>query len=523
MRLAFVTVVLGSFSLCAGSCSRGGASNVLDGSVMRPSSGPGVAGNTPTADAASGTSVDAATGSHLVNDAGGSPIQCSDLFDQTIVPAFSIEISADNWAKLTADFNDLKDVLAGTPPKTYYPVTFHYGAETVTDAAVKLRGKSSWVNTVLYDASPKMQFDISFDQINPKGKFHGESSIRLSMPRDDWTFINNRVGDNWLRKIGLPAPCASNATLTVNGAYYGLYVLEGSVGKSLLKQYFPTNFSGDLFKGGTQAETNTSSPNWARLDALNAASDISTLSTLVDIPSSVLEWAAEAVVEDCDGYYGASHNYYIYDQGAPGWVWITDHTDSALEWAEIFTGVSYKEHPIYWWAGREGTDPPGTDYLIVMNDPGARQQYVNAIATQVAKWDPNEISGWVNAWTPQIAAAMAADPHKWATVAQSQMAVASLLDMIKNRPVYLQSFVSCEQGNPANATDADGDGVPWCNDCDESNAAVHPGAPEICGNHIDDNCNGVVDENCPGEAPGYPGQPDGGATPGSPSDAGVKG
>ncbi|HVV53518.1 MAG TPA: CotH kinase family protein [Polyangia bacterium] len=508
--LAWGAGVVAVASVWTGGCSKGGGSAaVLDGSAIRPS-GPGDSG-------------DAANGSQLVSDAGGSPILCSDLFDQTVVPAYSIDISADNWAKLTADFNDLQDVLAGNPPETYYPVTFHYGAETVTDAAIKLRGKSSWVNTVLHDANPKMQFDVSFDQIDSKGKFHGVSSIHLSMPRDDWTFINNRIGDNWLRKIGQPAPCANNATFTVNGAYYGLYVAEGSVGKSLLEQYFPGNSAGDLFKGGTQAETNTASPNWARLDALNAAADIATLSTLVDVPHTVLDWAAEAVVEDCDGYYGGAHNYYIYDQGAPGWVWITDHTDSALEWAEIFTGVSYKEHPIYWWAGRVAPDKPGTDYLLVMNDPAARQQYVNAVATQVAKWDPDEIAGWIAAWTPQIAGALAADPHKWATVAQAQMAVASLEDMVKNRPQYLQSFVACEQGSPADATDADGDGVPWCNDCDDGNAAVHPGAPEICGNHVDDNCNGVVDENCPGEPPGYPGQPDGGATDAGNADGGARG
>ena len=34
------------------------------------------------------------------------------------------------------------------------------------------------------------------------------------------------------------------------------------------------------------------------------------------------------------------------------------------------------------------------------------------------------------------------------------------------------------------------------NDCNDGNASVHPGSPEICGNGIDDNCNGIVDENC---------------------------
>ncbi len=33
-------------------------------------------------------------------------------------------------------------------------------------------------------------------------------------------------------------------------------------------------------------------------------------------------------------------------------------------------------------------------------------------------------------------------------------------------------------------------------DCDDTKASVHPNAPEVCGNGIDDNCNGQTDEGC---------------------------
>jgi lysophospholipase L1-like esterase len=53
--------------------------------------------------------------------------------------------------------------------------------------------------------------------------------------------------------------------------------------------------------------------------------------------------------------------------------------------------------------------------------------------------------------------------------------------------------------------DADGDGYSKTsrkcggNDCDDSRSSINPGVLEVCGNGIDDNCSGLVDEGCGGE------------------------
>jgi hypothetical protein len=171
--------------------------------------------------------------------------------------------------------------------------------------------------------------------------------------------------------------------------------------------------------------------------------------------------------------------------------------DSTIDWLVFNSTFTFDDHPIYWWQGRIGFDPPGQHYLAVMNDPTWRQHYVDAIATQVSRWDVGQIQSWIDTWSQQIAQAVNDDPRRQATFAEWKAAVAVARDMVQKRPAYLQTFVACERGQGGG--DGDGDGVRWCEDCRDDNPAIHPGAAEICGNHVDDNCNGFVDEGCAGE------------------------
>jgi hypothetical protein len=61
----------------------------------------------------------------------------------------------------------------------------------------------------------------------------------------------------------------------------------------------------------------------------------------------------------------------------------------------------------------------------------------------------------------------------------------------------------CDGAVPDNEADADGDGVRICEgDCNDSDTSVYPGAEEIC-DSIDNNCDGQIDEGFDLDADGY--------------------
>jgi hypothetical protein len=418
------------------------------------------------------------------------PDECPPMFGDDLLPEYHVEIAEAEWAALVDEFlNREARIEAGLDEHPYHPIGFEYAVGgtrqgPISGVLLRLKGSTSWRQAVQYDDPPKMQFVIAFNEVDPRGRFEGVRKIELDMPRSDRTFLKQRLALSFMREAGLPAQCANNARLYINGEYYGLYTNLERLDKEFLQRTFPGQDDGDLWKGGRSIKTNEDTFTWHRISAFWNVRDFAEFDELVDVDASIYEWAVEAVVGDADGYYNGRANFYLYDHPTRGFIWIPHDVDTALDAVFLPTDA-----PPVFPSCRGRNERDWHHYILAMNDPAWTERYVHLLDVARSHYDVAALQARLDAWAAQIADAAAADPHKPFTFEQHERAVTRMRDYIAARADYLDAWLDCWKHGGA---DVDGDGFDMCRDCDDREPAVHPGAVEVC-NLRDDNCDGRVD------------------------------
>ncbi len=417
---------------------------------------------------------------------------CSPLFAQDIVPEYRVTIADAEWAALEDEFlHRVEREAQGLDVHPYHPISLDYAVDgsvtNVPNVLIRLKGQSSWIQSIQIDPEPKMQFVLAFNEVDPNARFEGVRKVELDMPRSDRTFLQHRIGLSFLREAGLPAQCANSARLVINGSYYGFYThIERQDKEWLQRLYGKTDDNGDLWESGRIIKTNEETFSWDRLDSLWNMTELDTFYDLVDEDASFDEWAGEAVIGDADGYYNGRANFMLYDHPTRGFVWMPSDLDTTMD-EDFLPPTSPPVVPPAIGGSRWERD--WFHYLWVVQDPPSLDQYIGALDTMLAKLDPDELETRISQYAAQIAPHVEADPRKPFTMADHDHAVSQMLDYPAARAAYLDSWLDCWVSG---GDDADADGMDMCHDCNDAMAEVHPGAPEVC-NAIDDNCDGHVD------------------------------
>ena len=423
---------------------------------------------------------------------------CPSLFAQDVLPEWRITISDSEWAALEDEFyNRAEHEAAGDDLNPYHStegVTFDDGSGPVEVPLVliRLKGESSWVQTVQFDENPKMQFLLAFNEIDPDGRFMGVRKVELDMPRTDWTFLRQRLGLHTMRHVGQPAQCANNAKLYVNDEYYGLYAHLERIDKEFLQRIYGKDDGaddGDLWKAGYEIRTNEESYSTARIDALWSATSPTEMSGMAPLDDALFEWATEALLPHADGYYFGRPNFFLYDHPLRGFLWIPTDIDTAFDYKSysidlVYPRSSWRE---YWF---------WIPYSTVLNDPLWADRYVDTIAEVRDGIDPEAQAALLDQWAAQIASAAEADPHRPFSMEEHASALDTMRSYFGLRHDFVGDWVTCRDLGAG--YDTDEDGTVFCFDCDEGNELVHPGAVEAC-NELDDDCDGIADEGvtCP--------------------------
>lgn len=423
-------------------------------------------------------------------------VGCAPIFRQSIVPEYHLTIGPADWAAMQDELLNPQM----SPQMTIIDPPYHHAQLHVVEGAtehdppdvmVRLTGNTSWLQAIMFDDDPKMQFLIAFNRIDREGRFQGQRKIKLDMPRNDWTFLQQRVGVAWLRgRAGVPAPCANHARLFINGEYYGLYTNLEHQDKSFLDRvYGDLHDGGDLWKGGREITTNEDDFSWAHITAFWEVTTLAGLDALTDLDASMRVWASEAVIGDPDGYNNGRANFYLYDHPGTGrFVWLATDLDTVLDQDYLAPDTTPVLAPMPAYMPRH--EPDWQHYLIALNHPEGVSRYVAALSDQLPRLDPAELTTWIDAWSAQIADAAAVDPHRPFSLEVHQQAVAEMRTYAPARADFLDRWLACWDTGGA---DGDGDGFDLCHDCNDADATQSPGAVEAC-DAVDNDCDGRVDD-----------------------------
>lgn len=391
------------------------------------------------------------------------PDGCPPVYGQDHLPRFDLKVDPAVMATLYEDWVEGREVNSLDEDDTpYRPLAeFRYGEIVIKDARIRLRGNPNfWLE------QNKMQFQISFDEIDDNGRFLGLRKVLFDAATFNRHFLRDRLSLYLMREAGIAAPCANNAILYINGEYYGLFTSLEKPDEEFLKRVYPGNDHGKLTKRRDwEIEDNTD----GRLRDLLAASDyegdgedgnLATLENLLDVDQAILVYAIDAVIPNSDGPWAGGLNFYTYDHPGIGKYvivpWDLDNTFDRL--TPDVDPVSFIRDERY--HGR-------AIYNTIVADEARFNQYVNTIGQileNVYRHDeiwpltgndqtvptedltPGDIRN-LGTWSMQIREAAFADVNKPYTNERLEERREDFAEFMRDREVYLCGWVNDNGGS----------------------------------------------------------------------------
>lgn len=428
-----------------------------------------------------GTSVgdiDAAVPDAAVPDA-DTTLRADYIFDLAELHHFDLELTDADWASLKAD----------PRAEVYVPATLTFEGTRYEGAALRFKGGYGTLESCFDDLDnqicPKLSMRISMNEYGP-GRFAGLRKLNFHSGVRDTTLMHEVLGYHLFRSMGVPAPRASHATLSVNGEALGLFILVEHIDKEFVEDHF-TNDTGNLYKSVwpqwdtaipyiEALKTNEAIADVTRMLSLHASIAAATEATFpaamtgkIDLPAIARYLAVDRAISNDDGparfyCFGVGEtectngNYYWYEEpGAPAHLipWDLDYTlgdvNSDLGRAELAGGSCEPIHICEFYQtdpcdSSEDTFilPSHCDKLYSLLGGATWTDYVQALRElALGPLSRDAIVPLVNSVRAKIRPAVAADPFGPGSL-EFESSNLWLDEVIEDQLIAIQAFLNEE-------------------------------------------------------------------------------
>ena len=249
------------------------------------------------------------------------------LFDGDSVHEFDLTFSQPNWWQL------LEDNFEGVDDPPYLEAAFDWDGYHFDSIGVRFKGNSS------YMAYPgeKKSFKFDIDEYVVGQEIAGLDKLNLNNCFLDPSFVREKCAYELADAAGLPAGRTNYVALTINGEYWGLYLLVEQVDQEFIDSRFGPGENGNLWKGEPhgsleylgaydwnyyddyELKTNEEVNDWSGLvnfcDQLNntpIAELPDSMHIYCDVNSAMAMLAIDILTVNLDSYPGRCVNYYFY-------------------------------------------------------------------------------------------------------------------------------------------------------------------------------------------------------------------
>lgn len=377
-------------------------------------------------------------------------------------------------------------------PRKWTRASLALPAEGIAPLEIGIRLKGQWGSFRTLDG--KAAFRVDLNCYVDGQTLYGLDELTLNNMVQDPSKLREFAAYHLFGAMGVPAPRVTWVALTVNGEDFGLYLSVEGYDAQMLARWFPS--TGHLYEGAYGQDLFLGDIPALDVDEGDSAdlSDITSLAELlertpieqvyqqtqdrVDWPVVTAFLATEVWIGHWDGYGPTRNNYHFHFDRAGRLTVLPWGADQSFGWG---------------WPIHEGS---GLLLQACRADAACAANYYAELARVARLAAETGLSGLIAERAGALRAHVERDPRLEHDLGAFDATVQATRDFLEGRTAELATELACLSGPNA---DPDGDGALCAMDCAPNDASIRPGATDICGDGIDQDCNGWADDDlsCP--------------------------